>query len=358
MNNSNPNSKPYSKLIIFISFITVVIVGIGSIMVLSDRFSQPNQDQIQSDVDLPVVYTSTYPLYSITAQLLEGVGQVKMVTTTGDVHDFEPSTRDIADLSTSKAFVYNGGDLDTWVEDFRPQLTQNGLSILNASTQIELLEATEGHGHHSHDDEDHSDDEDKKMEKDKEGSETIKSDQEHSDDPHYWLSPAQMIVVNNYLFEQFKILDFGQDQVLQSNYNSLKLDLENLDQDFRNSLGTDQPEACSQREVLLSHNFLQYVSRDYGFDLHTLLGSDPEGEPSIAEIKEIIEEIQEEGLVYILQDGEVNESLINQIVSQTGITRLDFATMERVPQDYDQTSYIQIQQDNLDQLKTAMGCQN
>ncbi len=326
-------------------------MGGFSVMAFSNMFTNNQDDQANTNSDLPVVYASTYPLYSVSSELLEGVAEVKLVSATGDVHDFEPSTRDITDLSTSKAFVYNGADLDTWVDSFKPQLEQNGLKIINTSANIELIEATEGHGHHGH-----SEGEDNVA-----TSDTLMKEEngeEHGNDPHYWLSPAQMVIASDFLYNEFKAMNFGQDQVLEGNFNQLKSELENLDQDFRTGLGTDTPESCDKREILLSHNFLQYVANDYGFDLHTVLGNSPEGELSVSETNELVEEIKEEELRYLLEDGEVSEALVSQIVNLTEVTRLEFSTLERVPENYQELSYTQIQRDNLEKLETAMGCQN
>jgi ABC-type Zn uptake system ZnuABC Zn-binding protein ZnuA len=89
-----------------------------------------------------------------------------------------------------------------------------------------------------------------------------------------------------------------------------------------------------------------------------LLGNNPENELGISELAQAFEEIREENLQYLLQDGEVSTDLIDQVKSQTGVEVIDYETMERTPRDYQQKTYQGIQLENLAKLKLVMGCQD
>lgn len=80
------------------------------------------------------VYTTIYPLYSIT-KLIAGqkLTVEKLVKDGAEIHSFEPSSRDIAKITSAKAVIYLGL-VDEWVK--KPL----------EGTKVKIFRASEGIG--------------------------------------------------------------------------------------------------------------------------------------------------------------------------------------------------------------------
>lgn len=81
-------------------------------------------------------------------------------------HDWEPTTKDMAKIQNADVFIYNSRYFETWTEKVLKNINQSNLKIVEASKNIELIDAdSEEDGNHQI--KDHS-----------------------SKDPHVWLSPV------------------------------------------------------------------------------------------------------------------------------------------------------------------------
>ena len=65
--------------------------------------------------DLKVV-TSFYPVYEFTKQVVGDEGEVSYLIPAGsEAHDFQPSTKNVADIEKADTFVYLNENMETWV---------------------------------------------------------------------------------------------------------------------------------------------------------------------------------------------------------------------------------------------------
>ena len=67
------------------------------------------------------VITTTFPLYDWTRQILgkqlNDVELIQLQDNGVDLHNFQPSVRDIARIAQCDLFVFVGGESDEWAED-------------------------------------------------------------------------------------------------------------------------------------------------------------------------------------------------------------------------------------------------
>ena len=94
----------------------------------------------------------------------------------------------------------------------------------------------------------------------------------------------------------------------------------------------------------------------------TIHGLDPEGEPSVEDIAEVVEEIKEKGLTVIFVEEYTNtdslDSLRQDTVSDTlpdGVDIKILYTMEMPPKD-ENDNYLTLMQKNLESLKSGLQC--
>ena len=202
----------------------------------------------------------------------------------------------------------------------------------SAGTDIEPV-AQEGAGAHDH--HDHGDDH---------------GDEEARFDPHSWLDPlafrAQVKVVRDAMIEAFPE---GED-TFTANAEAYMAELVELDQGF-----TALSE-CTLDEVAANHNAYSYMAERYGLEFVTVHGLDPEGEPSAADIEEVVEKIEDKELKYFYIEEYTNEESVDSLIEQvSGVEVLILYTMEMAPKS-SEDNYLTLMQKNLDNLQRGLQC--
>ncbi|MEC9120429.1 MAG: metal ABC transporter substrate-binding protein, partial [Candidatus Thermoplasmatota archaeon] len=227
-----------------------------------------------------------------------------------------------------------------------------------------LMNDGHDHGHDDHDDhgDEHSDEEDDHSDEEDDHSDEEDDHDDHSDeeiefDPHSWLSPlafkAQVDLVLEALSQQYP----EHKDTFEENAEAFKAELDSLHMKY--SAISDE---CEQRTVVANHNAYSYIGNTYDIRFVTVHGLDPEGEPSAADIAEVLEQIEEDGLTVLFVEEYTNPSAVAGIVEQTksgtmpdGISIQTLYTMEMPPMD-SEDDYLSLMEKNLDSLKAGMGC--
>ena len=96
-------------------------------------------------------------------------GEVSYVIPAGsEVHDFQPSTKNVADIEKADTFVYLNENMETWVPKVEKNINTKHTKVIKASKGMILLPGTEKEDHVSGGEEHY-----------------------HEYDPHVWLSPKR-----------------------------------------------------------------------------------------------------------------------------------------------------------------------
>ena len=145
--------------------------------------------QQQNPTKLKIVAT-TFPQYDWIREIIgkdnTNVDLQLLMKNGGDLHSYQPTAGDIANISDANLFVYGGGESDEWVDDALEEKTNKDMKVINMMQTLgddidEEEEGLEDHDH-DHDEKDHD------------------HDHDHHDeieyDEHVWLSlkRAQKIV--------------------------------------------------------------------------------------------------------------------------------------------------------------------
>lgn len=88
--------------------------------------------------DKPLIYTSFYPVHSLTKSVVGNtVNLQSFMPLDKDPHIWEPSPRDIKRLQSADMLIVNGANMESWLEDIKSTLPD--LKILNLSDSVELI---------------------------------------------------------------------------------------------------------------------------------------------------------------------------------------------------------------------------
>ena len=144
------------------------------------------------------VITATFPLYDWTRQILgkqlQDVELIQLQDNGVDLHNFQPSVRDIARIAQCDLFVFVGGESDGWAETaLRSQRNPRRIAVNllkelgDAAREEEHLEGMEEHDHDHHHDakHDHDHDHDKKHDHDHDKKHDHDHDKKHEHDHHH-----------------------------------------------------------------------------------------------------------------------------------------------------------------------------
>ena len=196
---------------------------------------------------------------------------------------------------------------------------------------------------------DHSDD----------GSEIVAEEGEEAFeyDPHSWLSPVAYKAQLNVVLESLVTVFPDGEADFRANAEAYSAELDKLDLDYTAAFGAGG--TCevknAEKTVVANHNAYAYISQRYDIEILTVHGIDPEGEPSAADIAEVVEQIKEKNITVLYVEEYTDTSSVDSIAQQTGVTIEILYTMELPPKN-SEDNYLTLMNKNLDSLVAGMGC--
>lgn len=267
------------------------------------------------------VTTSFYPLYFFASQIGGDKAQVVNITPSGaEPHDYEPTTGDIARIEKSNILILNGGGLEPWGERINSELQPKTIVIDAATDLINQSVETEG--------------------------KVVK-------DPHVWIDPILAKAEVKKISEGFIKADASNKELYAKNSNQLQIQLDNLDQQFRDGLAN-----CKQKNIITSHQAFGYIASRYGLVQIPISGLSPDLEPSPSQLIKISRFAKTIGAKYIFFETLVSPRLSQTIAQEVGAKTIVFNPLEGLTSKEAQAgkNYFSIQKENLANLKIALNC--
>ena len=244
---------------------------------------------------------------------------------------------------------------------------------LPMDVEFHILMGEDGHDDHADEEGDHADEEGDHADEegdhaDEEGDHGDEEGDDHDDhageegnpdyDPHSWLSPlafkAQVNVVMDALTTAFP----AGEEVFKANAEIYSTQLTALHFAFETAFG--EGGVCMtgghQKTVAANHIAYSYIAEEYGIQFMTVHGLDPEGEPSPEDIAKVVNFINEEGITVLFVEEYTDQSAVQSIVDETGVSIQILYTMEMAPSNSDDT-YMTMMTKNLANLASGIGCE-
>jgi len=288
-----------------------------------------SNDTTQKKNQKPIVAVTTFALYDITKYIAGDTVELVHILPFGvDPHSFEPTPRLMAKIEKSALLIYSGAGLEPWVHGF----TLKDRTIdMSKYVRLRKLDPDE-HELHDHHNEDCI---------------------HNMTDPHYWLDFANMQRMTGVITAAMTKMLPENKAYYEENKKRYIAMLQRLDKAYRTKLSS-----CKTDTVVVSHNALGYLSRNYGFHVESLTGLSPEAQPSAKDVTRIMNDIQKEGVRTIFFEHFVNDKVIKRIAKDTHIDLDVFQPLGNITKDEAEAklSYEDIMQRNLDKLSKALMC--
>lgn len=294
------------------------------------------------------VVTSFYPVQFVTERVAGDNAEITNLTAPGgEPHDLELSPRQVADVQDADLVVYQGG-FQTAVDEAVDQADRAKGTTVDSADGVTLIEEADEEGHseeegHAHEDEahDHADEEGHDHESHDHGGV----------DPHVWLDPKNLEPVTEHVRDALVEIDPDHADEYRANAEALLGDLATLDEDLTTGLAD-----CTIRDIVTSHAAFAYLAQAYDLRQVPIAGIDPGTEPSAAQLAEISDLVEADGITTVFTETLVSPAVANTVAREAGVETATLDPIEGLTEETSDEDYLSIMRTNLATLQKANDC--
>ena len=294
-----------------------------------------------TDADIKVVAT-IFPLYDWVREVAQDDVHIDLdllLDNGVDLHSYQPTAKDIMDISDCDVFVYVGGESDKWVADTLAQADNKDMIVLDLmdvlgdkAKEEELKEGMQG----------------------KEEEEEAEEEPEY--DEHVWLSLKNAVLFTQSIADALKTADSQHADAFQANADAYIEKLSALDAQYQEAV-----DSTAVKTLLFGDRFpFRYLTDDYDLDYYAaFIGCSAESEASFETITFLANKVDELGLKAIMQietsDGSIAKTIRDNTKTK-GQEILTLDSMQAVTADRINSgeTYLSIMETNLRVLKQAL----
>jgi zinc transport system substrate-binding protein len=276
----------------------VMLIGCGA------KTETTTQNTTNDKLNITV---SIYPL----KEFAEKIGGDKVEVTclvpeNMEPHDYEPKTKDFEDLTKSKAFIYNGLGMESWVDKVNEVIKGKDVVILDSSTGVEAR---------------------------KEGNAV---------DPHIWLSLKNAEIQSENIKNTLVKIDEKNKDYYEENYNKFNEELESLYNEYKPKFDT-----LSKKNFITGHAAFGYLCRDFGLTQKSVENLFAEGEPTPKQLEDLVNFCKGNNIKTVFSESLASPKVSETLAKEVGAKVVPIMTLESKEDD---KSYIEAIRYNLDEI--------
>ncbi|WP_416335012.1 metal ABC transporter solute-binding protein, Zn/Mn family [Anaerococcus sp. DFU013_CI05] len=343
----------------------------------NDKVDEKKVEKTNQNMESTSVYTSFYPIYNLTKQIAGDKFEVKSFTNLKtESHGWEPSAKDIADLTDSQLMFINGAGMEEWEESLEGS---SDIELVNTSENVELIKGSHDHVHehedhdhaheeenhdhedhdhaheeesHDHEDHDHAHEEENHDHEDQDHAHEHEHSHSHGEfDPHTWLSPKNGLAQAKVIADKLSEIDPANKDYYMENYKKIEDELNAMIDEY-----TEKFEKLENKNFLVSHQAFGYLARDFGLNQIALTSLTSTEDADAKTLKEAVDEAKNLGINTIFYEMGGSSKSADTIANELGantvpLNTLEFATDEELNND---TTYQDLIKYNLEELYKSM----
>lgn len=241
-----------------------------------------SSDVAAADGSLKVL--TTFTVLADMAQAVAGDQlTVESITRIGaEIHGYEPTPSDIAKAQDADLILYNGLDLERWVEPFLGNVQDVPAVLLTDG--IVPMPISEG---------------------------------PYADkpNPHAWMSPQNALIYVDNIRQAFVELDPANADIYNANAATYREQLQAIDQQLRTDLANVPSE---QRYLVSCEGAFSYLARDYGLTEIYLWPINAEQQFTPKQVQGVIEQVKTNDVPTIFCESTVSDTGQKQVAQATG----------------------------------------
>ncbi|EGO2831979.1 metal ABC transporter solute-binding protein, Zn/Mn family, partial [Enterococcus faecalis] len=266
------------------------------------------------------IYTSFYPVYEITKYVVGDKAEVSLLMNSTDVHSYEPSSKDMAELYSSKVFIYHSESFETWVDPLKKNFKEE---------KVHLIEGVEKN----------------KLNKVK-GLEEFDSSK-NIYDPHTWLDPIlvgeEAITIGKKLSE----IDKQNKSYYLEKSEQFNKKMKMIEKKYQTIFKKKK-----QKYFVTQHTAFSYLAKRFGLQQLGIAGISNELEPNSRQMAEIELFIKENNVKVIFTETNSSPKIANSLRDSTGVSLKVLSPLENKPNN--NKTFIENFEENLSTLDKNM----
>jgi ABC-type Zn uptake system ZnuABC Zn-binding protein ZnuA len=241
-----------------------------------------------------------------------------------DPHAYQASPSDVVKISESTVLILNGIEYEHFIEPLLENADGERI-VIAASDGLQPRQLDEHAGAEKHE----------------------------AGDPHMWLDPNLVMTYVENIRDGLSTADPDGAEIYKSNAEAYIAQLKELDAFIKSQVGTIPTE---RRLLVTNHEALGYFAKRYGFTIvDTILPSfSSEASASAREIASAIDVIKTSGAPAIFLGEVENDSLAEQIASETGVKVIKDLHLESLTDGAPAATYIEMMKYNVTQIVAAL----
>ncbi|HUF84695.1 MAG TPA: metal ABC transporter substrate-binding protein [Acidimicrobiia bacterium] len=256
------------------------------------------------------VVAGFYPVAWAAERIGGGAVTVTDLTPPGtESHDLELTTRQVDEVLDAEVVIVLGGGFQPAVEDAAARRDGDTVEVLEELPENQLVEG----------------------------------------DPHVWLDPVLMVEVVDIVKDALVSADPGHEAGFRRNADDLRDELGALDQSFRAGLAS-----CPRDLVVSAHDAFGYLTGRYGLRNEGVAGLSPDAEPDARRLAELADLAREEGVTTVFTEELLSPEIAETLAREAGGLRTD--VLSPLESRSEAGDYLTVMADNLDKIRTALGC--
>lgn len=243
-----------------------------------------------------------------------------------DPHTWEATPDVMVQVAESDAFIFNGANLEPFVETggWHQTVSDAGIPEFQVAEHVDLIHIDEKieHGDHEHD--------------------------LAEGDPHIWLDPLTIVQAVPAIAEFLGEIDADNADVFAANAAAYVAELEGLHAELEASFEAIPDD---RRKLLVFHDAWRYFAARYHFEIIGIVLENPDAEISAREMVDLLDVVQESGVDVIFAEPQFNTSVLDLLESE-GDVRIEILLTDSFAEGI--TSYTELMRFNRDQLVNAL----
>ncbi|MFP4271266.1 MAG: zinc ABC transporter substrate-binding protein [Alphaproteobacteria bacterium] len=253
----------------------------------------------------PPVVATILPIHGLTAAVMEGVGEPRLLLPPGtSPHAYSMKSSDAAALEDAELVIWVGDALETFLARSLDNLAGDArrLALLDAPG-VELRHFARGHADHAHGDHDHADD---------------RADDHAADrgdvDPHIWLSPTNAAAMTRAIAAALAELDPANGDTYRANAAATVDEIEALERAL-------EVELAPVRDVpfIVFHDAYGYFEDAFGVRDVGAVTLSPDQSPGTAHVAELRRTIRAAEAVCVFAEPQFEPQLVETLAAGTDV---------------------------------------
>jgi zinc transport system substrate-binding protein len=297
----------------------IAIIAIISCLILTiSSCTNENASLSNSSTKIRVVVS-----FNAMAEFAQAVGKDKVDIQTiipdgTEPHDYEPTAMDLKGLSNAKVFIYNGLEMEKWVNKALQAVDNKNLIIVDASNGCIPISNI--------------------------NPELIKNDGQ--DDPHLWISLKGAEIEAKNIRDALIKSDPTNKTYFEKNYSDFYNLLEQLYNEYTSKLSV-----VKNKNFVIGHASFAYLCRDFGLKQNSIEDVFAEGVPSTKRFIELVNYCNQNDIKTIFVENMVSPKVSEILANEVGAKTVKIYTIESKE---DKKDYINRMEYNLQAIYNSL----